>query len=489
MSLSSLLLSAALSAAPVDTTPAARLDFDLQGEVAAQLARHPGQTAAFTLERGELSMNARAWVSRKARATLNVQYFIWTPDNVGRLAMASLLTAANRGVKVRVLVDDFMLEMPGEWLAALDGHPNLDIRVYNPNVHVGFWRKTRNGVAHFRDVNQRMHNKALIVDGLLAVTGGRNLADEYYDFDPEFDFRDRDIFVAGPAAGEMKKAFDAYWDSPLCKPVSALTSASPEARQAALRDSMLAYAADTVNFPAQMRRGIEDIPKGFEALLKDIAWGKATFVTDTAGKNDGGHGLAGGGVTTHFLAELLRSARKRVTIQTPYLIPDDTTLGLFRELTARGVEVRISTNSMANNDNLQAVSGYTRRRKALLAAGVKVFEFKPEPGIQPKLQERYAKIAAKKPIFVVHAKTLVVDGEKVFIGTFNLDPRSMNLNTESGILFEHAGTAREVEEAIERDMSPENSWDASKETGDSHSPFSRRFKTWLWRLLPIEPIL
>jgi putative cardiolipin synthase len=224
-------------------------------------------------------------------------------------------------------------------------------------------------------------------------------------------------------------------------------------------------------------------------LLSELAWGEALFITDEPGKNAGTEGLGGGSATTRYLAGLLRSAQKRITIQSPYLIPDDATLALFKELTDRGVEVRISTNSMANNDNLQAVSGYVKRRKEILAAGVKVFEFKPEPGIQKRLQERYGRMNARKPVFVLHAKTLVIDGAKVFVGTFNLDPRSMNLNTESGILLEHERVAGEVEKAIELDMAPENSWDASKETGDSHAPFIRRAKTRFWSFLPIEPIL
>ena len=153
------------------------------------------------------------------------------------------------------------------------------------------------------------------------------------------------------------------------------------------------------------------------------------------------------------------------------------------------MSLRISTNSPANNDNLQAVGGYRGRRAEILAAGAEVYEMKPHPGVQARLQERLPRMKAGRPVFVLHAKTLVVDSERVFVGTFNLDPRSMHLNTESGILFEHAGMAREVEDAIAVDMAPENSWDASVETGDSHAPWTRRLAARLWSLLPIEPIL
>jgi putative cardiolipin synthase len=258
--------------------------------------------------------------------------------------------------------------------------------------------------------------------------------------------------------------------------------------QEAIRDSIHAYARDTANFRPEIRQVMEALPARFGAVVNELYWGEVRFVTDEPGKNDGKQGLQGGGATTRFLADLLRGAKRSITIQSPYLIPNDTALALFREAIARGVSVRISTNSMANNDNLKAVSGYLKRRKEILAAGVGVFEFKPQPGIQKNLQERYA-IAKDKPIFVIHAKTLVVDGAKVFIGTFNLDPRSMNLNTESGIYLPESRVAREVEEAIERDMSPENSWDASRETGDGYAPFWRRVKARMWGLIPMESIL
>ena len=512
------------AASPKDTAdPAVRLVQDLEGETRALLRAHPGQSAAVTLERGELSLLTRAWLAGHAKRTLDVQYFIWTADNVGRLAMAGLLEAADRGVQVRVLVDDFMLKTPPAMLSAMDGHPNFEIKVYNPtaNAGVGFWRRWWNLLTGFRAANQRMHNKALIVDGILSVTGGRNLADEYFDFHRGFNFRDRDIMVAGPVVDEMGTSFQAYWDSPLSRSVSELLIAPDPAAQDSLRGAMKAYAADTANFAPDVREALRDLPGRFPVVLQELAWGPARFITDAPGKNDGSQGLGGGGDATRFLADLLRSARRSVTIQSPYLIPDDATLGLFRALTARGVAVRISTNSMANNDNLQAISGYLNRRKDILAAGVQVFEFKPEPGIQARLRDRYRKdprigpapestaaaigitagaedaagkaptagIATERPIFVIHAKTLVVDGEKVFVGTFNLDPRSMNLNTESGIYLEDARMAREVDSAIAADMAPENSWDASKETGDSHAPFWRRVQVWFWGLLPIESIL
>ncbi len=464
---------------------------NLQSGLQELLAAHPGQSGALTLERGELSLLTRAWVADNAVHTIDVQYFIWSADNVGRLAMDGLLRAANRGIKVRVLVDDLLLDIPPEMLAAMDGHPNLEIKVYNPNTNigVGFWRKIWNILTGFRSINQRMHNKSLIVDGNLAVTGGRNLADEYFDFHHDFDFRDRDILVVGPVTEQMQKAFNLYWENSLSHPVSELVpSVAQNARDSICR-SIQDYANDTLNFSPEIRKTLKKLSETFDRVIQEAVWGDIQFIVDLPGKNDGTHGLKGGGVTTLFLAEQLRLAKHSVTIQSPYLIPDEVTLALFHELTERGVVVRISTNSMANNDNLKALSGYINRRKDILKTGVQVFEFKPEPSIQKKLQERYKNFNREKPIFVIHAKTLVIDGTKLFVGTFNLDPRSMHLNTESGIFMEQSQVASEVEKAIEVDMAPENSWEASKETGDSHADLFRRIQVWFWGLLPMEAIL
>ncbi|MRR37403.1 phospholipase D family protein, partial [bacterium] len=184
----------------------------------------------------------------------------------------------------------------------------------------------------------------------------------------------------------------------------------------------------------------------------------------------------------------LKTARKRVTIQSPYLVMPEGGLDLFRELVRRGVEVRISTNSLASTDNLQAFSGYAKQRREILASGVKVYEFRPDPAVKRELIERYPKLEKNAPVFAIHAKTLVIDGETLFVGTFNLDPRSANLNTEVGVLVRNAGLAGEVERNIIRDMRPENSWNAADDP-DRFASWEKRNKVRLWKVLPLEPLL
>lgn len=458
------------------------------------VAAHPGQSAAMTLERGELSLLTRAWLVEHAERSIDVQYFIWNADNVGRLAMDAFLRAADRGVKVRILVDDFLLDAPGSLLGALDGHPNIEIRVYNPVVRTGisFWRRWWNALTRFRGVNQRMHNKAVIVDGFAAVTGGRNLGDEYYDFHHDFDFRDRDLLLLGGVIGDIGRAFGAYWNSGLSRRYGELVAPLSATARDSVQRTILAYAADTSHFAPAIRSALQNLHTGFDSVFTQWVWAPMRFITDVPGKNPGTTGwlgLRGGGATTRFLAGLLDSARRSITLQTPYLVPDEAALGLLRRKIAHGVPVRIVTNSLATNDNVQAMAGYLSRREAILAAGVGVFEYKPHPAEAASLIDRLPQFRSRPPIFVLHAKTAVIDHARVFIGTFNFDPRSMNLNTESGVLIEDPGLAREVEASIERSMRPENSWEAARETGDHAVSWWTRLKTRLWSFLPIRSLV
>nr|WP_320116822.1 phospholipase D family protein [uncultured Desulfuromonas sp.] len=410
---------------------------NLQDLLSPTFTAHPNQSGAYVLDKGEESLLARAWLVDHGAETIDVQYFIWSDDNIGTLATESLLRAGQRGVRVRVIVDDLLIQAPEDFLLALAAHPNISIRVYNPQHKTGVSTPQRlwNIFSNFRAANQRMHDKTFIVDQQVAITGGRNMADEYYDFDQSYNFRDRDILLLGPVAQTMTVSFDAFWNSALAKPIESLLDAKhapDEQRRDAIYADLHAYAQNPENFAPEVKQALDDLPLKFQMLMDNLAWGEVQFISDEPGKNSGDHGLGGGGRSTSRLAEALAQAEKSVTIQSPYLVMPEGGLELFEELIKKGVKVRISTNSLLSTDNLQAFSGYSNQREDLLEAGIEVFEFQPHPRIQQHLMERYPKLKEKAPVFAIHAKTLVIDGEKLFVGTFNLDPRSANLNTEVG---------------------------------------------------------
>lgn len=453
-------------------------------------------TGLYILEKGEEALIGRAWLAQHAVESIDIQYFIWSTDNVGVLAAEQLLRAADRGVAIRVIVDDLLIDAEDRTLLLLSAHPKVDIRIYNPNlsVGVGFWRRLKNVVTDFRAVNQRMHDKTAIFDGIAGITGGRNMADEYFDFDHEYNFRDRDVLVFGTAVTEMSQNFEEFWDSELTVPVEEIFEAeyreiTADAIAGRARE-LRAYAEDSRNFAPEVRNAIDSAGAHFGSLVNALVWDDVYFVSDTPGKNDGDSGLGGSGESTDQLISAVGRARSSVLIQSPYLILPEGGVELLHELVRRGVRVRISTNSLASTDNIQAFSGYASQRKDLLKAGIELYEFKPHPALKDELIDNYPRIASKDPIFALHAKSMVIDDSVVFIGTFNLDPRSANLNTEVGILTENAELARQLTASIERDIHPSNSW---RTTGfynpDEEVSRGKRMRLFLNRLLPMEPVL
>ena len=318
------------------------------------------------------------------------------------------------------------------------------------------------------------------------------MADEYYDFDHQYNFRDRDALVIGPVAKKMSESFERFWANELAVPVEELLGDVKDhltSRQInEVYAGLHAYAGDPENFAPEVRTAVTTFSARFNTLADGMSWGEVEFIHDLPGKNESDW-LYGGGASTERLVELVRGAKQRVTIQTPYLILPEGGLELFRELVERGVSVRISTNSLASTDNLQAFSGYAKQRDAILEAGIEVYEFRPDPEVRAALGKRLEEMGHAPPVFALHAKTLVVDSATLFVGTFNLDPHSVHLNTEVGVLITAPELAARVEAAIETDMKPENSWNAREENPDGEVGVWKRFKVWFWKLWPLEPIL
>lgn len=466
----------------------------------AQIAANAGKTGVYVLDTGTEALLARAWLADHATTSIEVQYFIWSTDNVGILAAEALLRAADRGVSVRVIVDDLMIDAPDKSLLALARHPNIDIRIYNPQTSVGvpLVKRLLNVLTDFRGVNQRMHDKTLVVDGKIAITGGRNMADEYFDYDHAYNFRDRDALLLGAAVPAVQASFEGFWNSALSVRVEELYDGLglmqrnvriSDAEVQQLYRELHEYAKSPENFAPEVRTAIAATPTAFAQLAQQMTWAEARFISDRPGKNARQIGLAGSGLTTAALAGLVQNARERVVIQSPYLVLSDKAIDLFRQVTARGVSVRISTNSLASTDNLAAFSGYRNLRSRLLGMGLRIFEYKPAPEVQRRLMQRSAANAGKSPVFALHAKTLVIDSKIVCIGTFNLDPRSENLNTEVGVIVHDEALARAVEASIEIDMAPANSWDAATDDPDQYVSLAKRGKARLFQLMPITPLL
>jgi putative cardiolipin synthase len=449
------------------------------------------QTGVFVLEDGGGSLVARAWLAEYAEQTIDIQYFIFSADNVGLIACDYLVRAADRGVKVRLLVDDIMVEAGVHEILTLDSHKNIDIKIYNPGVNLGknIFSKIKKYTTDFRSANQRMHNKTFIVDGKVTITGGRNIADEYFDYDHEYNFRDRDVLLMGNVNTAIQQSFEEFWENELSVPVTKLVSEEESTFTDTTRFNRLhQYACNPDNFWPQVRERIAKLHTEFEALRTspNLVWLEdVQFVSDVPGKNTSTT-LGGGGVCTDTLINLIKQAKTSIDIQSPYLITTDEGRKLFSDAVKRGVMIRILTNSMASTDNMEAFSGYQRDREALLKTGVKIFEFRPNAA--ERFQMMTGALQEKinfTPIFGLHAKSMVVDSVITVIGTFNLDPRSANLNTECVAVIRSKQIAAGVLSGMEVEFQPENAWETTLNFNpDSEVANLKRVKTWTRKIVP-----
>ncbi len=450
------------------------------------------KTGVYVLEDGGNSMIARAWLSEYAEKTIDIQYFIFSTDNVGLIACDYLVRAADRGVKVRILIDDIMVEAGIHDLLTLDSHKNIEIKIYNPGVNLGknIFDKLKKYATSYSNANQRMHNKTFTVDGKVVITGGRNIADEYFDYDHEYNFRDRDVLLLGKATETVKNSFESFWSSWLSVDVTKLISEEDQQTEDSTRFERLhRYACNPENFWPQVRKRIETLPATFQKIREsgELLWlDSVNFVSDIPGKNDGSKGLNGGGVCTDALIALVNNAQSSIDIQSPYLITTELSRALFNAATQRGVKIRILTNSLSSTDNLEAFSGYKRDRKALLETGVRIFEFRPDAAerfriMTGALQEKLN----YSPIFGLHAKSMVIDGKITVIGTFNLDPRSANLNTECVAVIYSNAIAASVGQGMEEEFKAENSWETTLDKNpDEEAGKMKRLKTMTRRVVP-----
>lgn len=482
--------------APITEDFCSQIQLEVPAKLSDQLAplsaMMMSKTGVYTLEEGDASMIARAWLCASAEKTIDIQYFIFSADNIGLIASDYLLRAADRGVQVRVIVDDVMVDADADDLLALDAHPNLSIKIYNPTANIGknISEKLYSLTTDFTGFNQRMHNKTFIVDGEVVITGGRNIADEYFDYDHEYNFRDRDVLLMGKTSHDVQNSFNTFWDSSLSVPVTEVVDAGDYNLNTDVKYEYLhQYACNSENFWPQVREKIKSIPTAFQSIQEsgDLVWvDRISFVSDAPGKNNGELGLEGGGVCTDSLTNLVRRAKKSIDIQSPYLITTELSQQLFRDAVKRGVQVNILTNSLSSTDNLEAFSGYQRDRAVLLNTGINIYEFKPDAACRFKIMTgALQKEINYTPIFGLHAKSIVIDKEIAVIGTFNLDPRSANLNTECVAIIYDLTIAGNLSNAMQEDMKPENAWHTTLLFNpDDEAGWLKNTKVWFRGIVP-----
>ena len=397
---------------------------------------HPGETGFYPLGNGLDAFVARAVLANAAERSIDAQYYLLHKDLVGRLFVNVLLEATDRGVRVRLLVDDMDLDDKDFGLAAMDRHPNLEVRIFNPfarNVS-----RTSQFIARLGEVDRGAHNKSFNVDNQYAILGGRNIGDEYFEADPDLAFSDLDVVAMGPIAREVSTAFDQYWNSELAYPVSVLVTDLPTEQQAEeARARLSQFVAEQAESDYLRALRDSDLANALRNQAVRYYWGTGEVVYDPPEKL-----LEKRGDSERYLAAQLsphmRAVRKELIIFSPYFVPGKSGVAALRAARERGVRVRILTNSLASNDVAMVHAGYLKFRKALLRAGVELYE------MNSQLTKEQRKATFGSSVASLHTKSFVLDRESVFIGSLNLDPRAVYFNTEIGVVFRAPELARDM---------------------------------------------
>jgi len=410
------------------------------------LEQNPGKTGVHLLGNGVDAFVARAVLAGLAERSIDVQYYMFHQDTVGRLLIKELLAAADRGVRVRMLIDDMYGEEADDVWSALDTHPNMEVRLFNPFVRGR--SKNMQLVFDVKRVNYRMHSKTYTVDNQVTIVGGRNIGDEYFDADEDVAFSDLDAMSIGPVVAEVSDEFDDYWNNRHSYPVSTLI-AGIESK--AVKPGALDKLRKDLNDFYQQERTLKyrDAMKNsaFANSLRDktaqFSFGKAKIIHDSAEKMTKSDEDWKDELLISQLAPYIQQATREFILVSPYFVPGQKGADAICKLSENGVRVRILTNSLVSNDVAAVHTGYMRHRKQLLRCGVELYE----------LNEQLKKLEAKRFIWLpglskssLHAKTMSMDKEVMFVGSFNFDQRSLNINTEIGILFYEPELAADTSE-------------------------------------------
>jgi putative cardiolipin synthase len=463
----------------------------------ATAAAHPGESGFSLIRKGRPAFTDRIAMTALAEKSLDLQYYIWEADTTGRILSLRLVDAADRGVRVRVLIDDNNIAGRDSPIAALDAHPNIEVRIFNPFSHRG--SRLFGYLTDFNRLNHRMHNKVIIADNALAIVGGRNIGNHYFGVHTDANFRDLDIAAAGPIVRDLSLVFDHFWNGQWSYPISTLAHRTHST--ADLRNTLASVQAliQEDEYPYPLNQDVAQLTGQMGEVRDSFVWGRGQVIWDDPGAMQNGEGAS---IIHEKLYEKFKTLEKELLIESAYFVAMDRGVQAAHKLQERGVKVRILTNSLASNDVVAAHAGYAKYRKALIEAGVEIFELRPD-SISPTVMEHQS-IADGQPKAALHTKAIVFDRESIFVGSFNLDPRSANINTEMGLYVENAELARQLAVYMDEGVQPSNAYQVLLDengkiiwrtqmdgapvtyTREPESTFWQRFMTGFIKMLPVE---
>ena len=397
------------------------------------------------------AFRARFAIAGLADKTLDMQYYLWKGDLAGQLLMWRALEAADRGVRVRFLIDDIYHSGRDNVYALLDTHPNFETRVFNPMANRGA-AKNLNYLNNKKFLNHRMHNKIFMADNAVAVLGGRNIGNDYFGIDTKANFFDLDVLTVGQGAREAGIAFDEYWNSRYAVPISVLHDKTYTAKDLdAARERLNASLEYLDVVPYAIARAEQENLENLKSWRDQLIWTEAHVVVDPLERFEG----QGKSAIVEFGEEYIDKIEKEFVAQSAYLIPSGQGIENIRKYVDRGVRVRLMTNSLMSNNHITAHSGYMKYRKDMLEAGAELHELRADAALREhfRANEDDEEVPAG-----IHTKSFVLDGDQALIGSFNMDPRSRDLNSEIGLVVSSTEFAQQVLEVMEKEFDPENSY-------------------------------
>ena len=406
----------------------AKEDTKIYSSIKHHLTNHPHKNGFYPLIAGEEGFSARIAAVSEVERTLDLQYYIWHDDETGRSLLRQVIRAADRGVRVRLLLDDLNEGQYDKGLYILDSHPMVEVRLSNPFVHrdMRFLDATR-----LYEVNRRMHNKVFLADNQIGIVGGRNIGDEYFDASEGMNFGDFDIWSIGPIVGELSKEFDTYWNSDISYPISSLvkfeiqSSDLDKLRNQAVIDEKKALKSTYAERLMDRKTIDRFLDKTFP-----LFWGTAEAVYDQPQKLDPKEKTK---LLSNDLKEHLLATKNELILISPYFIPGKDGMKIFDQLRQKNVQTWVLTNSLASNDVASVFAGYRKYRKDLVKEGVHLYELLPKAKTKDTTKSTFGSSGSSSGL---HGKLIVFDQEKIFVGSMNLDPRSHSLNTEMGIIIQ-----------------------------------------------------
>jgi len=446
----------------------------------------------YPLTEGFDAFGARLKLMDNAEKSLDIQYFLMKPDNAGLVFAAEMLKAADRGVRIRLLLDDIFTTVDVNDLAILDDHPNIDVRLFNPIARKGI--PLLNYLGHFSLTNRRMHNKSFVADNRIAVVGGRNIAVEYFQLESSGEFVDFDMFAVGPVVRKVSSQFDLYWNHQLAIPLKAFYNADDkDVLQASrvLLEQEMAKAGQSIYAEAIQT----PVLKKFQAGEASPYVAPARLITDDPDKLL--HEISDDHkIVANEIRQALVEAESEIILITPYFIPRKGGIELLRKIRDKGVHVTVVTNSLATNNHTPVHSAYASYRRRLLDVGVELWEARVDAAkiILPDGESQLDKLT-------LHTKGILIDRKRVFVGSLNLDPRSVDINTEMGLLIDSVEMGEFMTERVRQnipkiayrvniDEDRNLSWHATIdgreviETKEPQTTAWQRFKAWVMKIAP-----